>query len=548
MKREISLITQTNMKLKNIIYLCLILLSGQLFSQQLNYPLAKPFSNDMEQVLYSSEVYFHTAVKPWLIPEINKIINMDSLKNIILIKSNYNSNFCNSAWDKIFNENLIIINKQEFKMTIDPVINFELGKDIRINNDLKFVNTRGVLAEGSIGKDFSFSSTFYENQSTFIDYLDSNIRKVTVVPGQGPIKEFKGSGFDYAWASAYISYTPSKYFNFQFGHGKNFIGDGYRSLLLSDNAFNYPYLKISTNVWRFKYINLYGEFQDLKTLHSYDLGYRKKYGTFHYLSFAASKRVNIGIFESVIWKAEDSTGFRGFDINYLNPVIFFRPVEFSLGSPDNALMGLNISTKIGKSYVAYGQLLIDEFKIHEVMSGNGWWGNKQAFQLGVKAFDLFTVNNLFLQSEFNFVRPYTYSSRSSLQNYGHYNQALAHPLGANFWESVNFIKYNYKRFFIELKYSYALYGADTANIDFGQDIFQSYNNYPKEFSNYTGQGLETILTYKDFRISYLVNPSTNLNISLGISDRTETTSLYDKHSTFVYFGIRTSLHNFYYDF
>ena len=540
------------MKLKIIICLNLFLLSGQLFSQQLNYPLANPSRMcgiDLERALYAPNNYFHTAVKPWLVPEISKIINIDSLKNQYCIKSNYHRKFCNAVWNKTFNENLIKLNKEGFQMTIDPVMNFELGKDIQINDgSSKYVNTRGILAEGTIGKDFSFSTTFYENQATFINYLDSNIRSTRVVPGQGMARAFKKNGFDYAWSSAYISYTPSKYFNMQFGHGKNFIGDGYRSLLLSDNAFNYPCLKISTNVWRFKYINLYGEFQDLKSPHSYDLGFRKKYGTFHYLSFAVSKRINIGIFESVIWKAADSTGFRGFDINYLNPVIFYRPVEFSLGSPDNALMGLNISTKIGKSYVAYGQLLLDEFKLHEFTSGKGWWGNKQAFQLGIKAFDLFSVKNLYLQTEYNFVRPYTYSSRSSLQNYGHYNQPLAHPLGANFWESVNFLKYNYKRLFAELKFNYAIYGADIANINFGKDIFQSYETHPKEYENYTGQGLKTTLMYKDFRISYLVNPATNLNISLGISDRTEISSLASKHSTFIYFGIRTSLHNFYYDF
>ncbi len=548
MNREVSLITQASMKLKIIIGLNFIILSGQLFSQQLNYPLANPFFNDLEQTLYSPDVYFHTSVKPWLIPEINKITNIDSLKNQFSIKSSYHHKFCNSVWDKIFNENLIILNKQDFKMTIDPVMNFEFGKDISINNDSKYINTRGVLAEGSIGKDFSFSSTFYENQSTFIHYLDSNIRNTTVVPGQGQIKEFKGSGFDYAWASAYISYTPSKHFNIQFGHGKNFIGDGYRSLLLSDNAFNYPYLKITTNIWRFKYINLYAQFQDLKTPHSYYLGYDKKYGTFHYLSYTINKRLDVSLFEAIIWKAADSTGNRGFDINYLNPVIFYRPVEFSLGSPDNAMLGLNVSYKIRHHNVAYGQLLLDEFQIHEVMSGNGWWGNKQAFQLGLKSFDLFDIKNLYFQTEFNYARPYTYSHFSSLTNYGHYNQPLAHPLGANFQESISFLKYNYKRFFAELKFNYAVYGADSAGTDYGKDIFISYDKHPNEYGNFTGQGIKTTLIYKDFRISYLVNPATNLNISIGVSDRTENSTLSDKHSTFIYFGIRTSLNNFYYDF
>ncbi|MBK9515381.1 MAG: hypothetical protein IPO05_17595 [Flavobacteriales bacterium] len=33
--------------------------------------------------------------------------------------------------------------------------------------------------------------------------------------------------------------------NIQFGHGKHFVGHGYRSMLLSDHAPNAPYLKFS---------------------------------------------------------------------------------------------------------------------------------------------------------------------------------------------------------------------------------------------------------------------------------------------------------------
>ena len=70
----------------------------------------------------------------------------------------------------------------------------------------------------------------------------------------------------------------------------------------------------------------------------------RKYTTTHYLSWAISKRVNLSFFDAIVWSATDSAGnYRGFDAQYLNPIIFMRPVEFSIGSPDNALMGLNLS-------------------------------------------------------------------------------------------------------------------------------------------------------------------------------------------------------------
>ena len=535
--------------MKNLLIIFLfVLVWCKIQSQPLNYTLNNSFNYSVEKNLYTPSSSFHTSVKPMLKYEIHTIINSDSIKNTYYLTPKFSGKFSKWVWRKLFNENLFVIKENGINITIDPVFNFETGKDISKNDDLKYVNTRGFLIEGSLGKDFSFSSTFYENQATFTDYINDAIHTYGIIPGQGGYKPFGKNGYDYAWANGYISYTPSRFFNIQFGHGKNFFGDGYRSLLLSDNTFNYPYLKITTNIWKFKYVNLYAEFQDLRTFHTYELGYRKKYGTFHYLSYAVNKRLQIGLFESVIWQAQDSSGYRGFDINYLNPVIFYRPVEFSLGSPDNALLGLNISYKLGQNYVLYGQLLLDEFKVHEVLSGNGWWGNKQAFQLGAKVFDVAEIKNLFLQTEYNYVRPYTYSHSSSLQNYGHYNQSLAHPVGANFWESVSIIKYSFKRLFAEYKFNYILYGADSANINYGKNIFLSYVNHPKDYDNFVGQGIKTHVIYNDFRISYLINPQTNFNISMGVSYRYQSSDIAENKTTYFYIGLRTSLHNFYYDF
>ena len=56
-------------------------------------------------------------------------------------------------------------------------------------------------------------------------------------------------------------------------------------------------------------------------------------------------------------------GSRGFDVNYLNPIAMLRPIEFSVNSPDNVLVGLTLRYNIlPKSYI-YGQLILDEFSI-----------------------------------------------------------------------------------------------------------------------------------------------------------------------------------------
>ena len=174
--------------------------------------------------------------------------------------------------------------------------------------------------------------------------------------------------------------------------------------------------------------------------------------------------------------------------------------------------------------------------------------NKQGFQLGFKAYDPLGIKNLYVQTEFNWVRPYLYSQREPIKNYGHYNQPIAHPYGANFWESVNFIKYNYKRFFINYQFIYSIYGDDPPGMNYGKDIYLSYNTRVQDYDNYVGQGIETKLLYNNISVSYLINPAYNLNFSMGYINRQLITDANTQSTSYFYVGLRTSLRNLYYDF
>jgi len=500
-----------------------------------------------DRYVYQADHRFHTSVRPFLKAQVDSIVRFDSLYRIPTQKK---------AVDMIFNRSLVQYQKGDFGFTLDPLFNFELGKDPD-QSKKSWINTRGVMVNAQLGKMVSVSTSFYENQVLFNDYRRERVNQFGVVPGQGWPKAYKKTGFDYGLAEAYVSFTPGKHFNFTFGHGKNFIGDGYRSLLLSDHAFNYPFFRITTDFWHIKYVNLWAQFQDLTTGHPYGEAFDKKWGSFHYLDWSVTPWLNLGFFEAIIWQHADSTGIRGFDFNYANPVIFLRPVESSVGSPDNALMGLNGKITLFGDHVFYGQMMIDEFKIREIKADFqhrmnpsdttiqwGWWANKWAFQMGYKTFDLFGFKHLDIQSEFNYVRPYMYSHLITKQNYGHYNASLAHPLGSNFWESVSFVRYNYKRLFFEGRYSYAKHGSDTAGLNFGNDIYAPYTTHAQEYGNYMGQAQEVTLKYTSFMVAYLVNPRTNLNIYVNYTMRKENSL---EQSLFT-FGIRTSLQNFYYDF
>ena len=198
--------------------------------------------------------------------------------------------------DKVFFDHLIHIKsktgKYEFK--VDPLLNIELGKaeyDTTKSQRIS-TNTRGFIASGSIGKNFYFETLFSENQSKFPIYISNFNNQTKIVPGQGRYKVFKITGYDYAFSSGFISYQPIKKLNIQVGHGKQKIGNGYRSLLLSDNAFNYPYIRI-TSEWlkgKLQYTNIYAVLMNLTTggaitPKNTEPLFQKKAVSFQYLSY-----------------------------------------------------------------------------------------------------------------------------------------------------------------------------------------------------------------------------------------------------------------------
>ena len=537
---------QYNISFRSSSLLLMLLLIGSkiLVAQNAFIPLSNPIEGLYEPYINTVGSTVHTSGKPLLLKDVETNTPFDSL-NTSRVKDNKFTRTL--VGRKLFKEHLLRVEEDDIKIFLDPVLEFSGGQD-QENNKNFTTNTRGLWISGSVGKRFSFSTTFYENQSSFPTYLDSVVRKTRVVPGQGRVKNFENNSFDYASASGTISFQLNKHFTFQYGHDKVFFGDGYRSLLLSDNAFNYPFVKIVTDIWKVRYTNVFAEMRDLeKTTINDNEPFRKKYASFHYLDVNLGKRATVGIFEAVVWHS-DSTGARGFDFGYMNPLIFFRPVEFSIGSPDNVLLGINWKYKLSSSVQLYGQIMLDEFLLKEVKAGNGWWANKQGLQGGFKSFNTFGVKNLKLQGEVNYVRPYTYQHREAIGNYGHYRQALAHPLGANFWEAIGFINYTWKNFDISARLSYAEVGYDTSGLNMGQNIYLSYDTHYKEYGNKVGQGDKHQILWADLTIHYLINPATRLSLFAEVSLRDVKNPYETKGTVLVQGGIRTRLFNRYYDF
>ena len=313
-----------------------------------------------------------------------------------------------------------------FLVKLNPVI-FYQGGHSSSNSEYKFFNTRGLELKGNILNKIGFYTYIGENQMKAPDFVQNYISTYHAVPGEGYYKSgFKKTGVDFFDARGYVTFSAAKYVHFTFGQDKIFLGDGIRSLFISDVSNASPFLRINFHYKQFDYENLFLELTKKCNITKGDQYTFTKYAAMHHLSYNATNNLQFGLFESVIFSRN-----HGFELAYLNPIIFYRQVEQSLGSPDNAAIGFDGKWNLMHHVQLYGQFLLDDFNFAEFKINHKWWGEKYALQAGLKYVDVFGIKNLDAQAEINFIRPFVYSHSDSLGNYTNYNQPLAHPMGAN---------------------------------------------------------------------------------------------------------------------
>ncbi|MDW5287331.1 gliding motility protein RemB [Formosa sp. PL04] len=525
------------------------------FKSTLNIPLSHSYYAKFDRNINLVGTNSHTASKPLLYADVDNYYDFEAEQE----KTKKDV----STWlgRKFWNEHLAEVEGENYWFLLDPVFDLQVGKDTEADFNYTYNNTRGIVFQGGFGKHFTFYTSFYESQGRFAQYYNTYAESLNpagsdpaIVPGRGIAKAYNDDAFDYPVAEAYMSYSPAEFLNLQFGQGKNFIGDGYRSLLVSDVSVPTPFLKVNVSFWKLKYTSTWSWFKDVRPEVTVDKTYFTKYMSSHYLSLNVSKRLNIGLFESVIWA---DTNDRGFDVSYLNPIIFLRAVEFQTGQgAGNAILGFTSKYKLNDNMNFYGQFIIDEFSTGHVSAGDQSWKNKFGYQLGYKYYNAFKVDNLMLQAEYNQVRPYTYSHNTIILNYGNYNQPIAHLWGANFREFILIGRYNYKRWFADGKLIFGVRGIDydTAedSYSYGGDIYRDYNDRPYDSGVKIGQGIKTKTVNAEVQAGYLINPATNLKLFTNISYRNfnpdaTTATTYNSSTVWFTVGLRSDLFNWYFD-
>jgi hypothetical protein len=527
------------------------------FESHLNVPFSHSYYAQFDASLNQVGSNNHTASKPFTYKEVSKYYDLKGVNE--KLKKNV------SGWwaRKLWNESTVAIQGEDYWFTVNPIFDLQLGQASQLEASYTYVNTRGINFRGGIGKQLNFTTTIFESQGRFADYYNRYAESIkpaggnpAIIPGIGIAKDFKTDSYDFPLAEANLTFAPSKHIDMQLGYGRNFIGDGYRSLLASDGASPYPYFKLNTNFWKIKYTNTYMWLKDVRPDATLERTYSTKFMANHYLSWNVSNRLNLGFFESVIWT---NTNDRGFDMSFVNPIIFYRAVEFaSSARTGNALLGMTYKYKWSNQINLYGQFVLDEFSLGDVKKRDNSWKNKYGYQLGIKYFDAFKVDNLLLQLEYNHVRPYVYSHSSPITNYGHNNQSIGHQWGGNFKEFIAIARYHKGRYFADAKITKGTRGLDfdTAgdSFNYGGDIYKDYDeNRPFDSNVKVGQGNKTAVFIADLQGGYLVNPATNLRffgsyIYRSFDPSKNTVKTFNESTNWFTLGLRADIFNWYFDY
>lgn len=439
----------------------------------------------------------------------------------------------------VFKKHLLEFKGEDYYLTISPAIDFTYSRDLEDTSGTKlFQNTRGVYIEGDLFHNFSFSTSFFENQSRNSRYESLYFKQHgelypkangyssqnAVIPGAGRTKDFKEGAFDYGYAIGNIVYKATNWLTIIAGNNQQFIGDGYRSLLLSDNSYSSPYYRFIFNInqkWSFNYLrskhlNLIRK-PISSTVESY---YDPKSYAVNYVSYQATPALSISIFEGSQFARGDSLNSKR-----ANP-LFYNPAPVVSGlilSESNvfSVYGLNVGYTFKERTRFYTQLTTNS-----TFKAGG-------FQLGVRLSEPLKVNNLFVQIEGNYVGKTLYQSSNPQLNYSHYNLPLAHTKGQGLLEFILRSNYEWNRIYVDVKAIYYQLD-DYSSIDL---LPITISLYKESFSIFNGS----------LELGYRFNKKYNLNLFGSMIYRT-TTSEYGMNTSLFNVGLRTGIINHYTDF
>ena len=488
-----------------------------LFSQEIPISFIWSERQQSEAMLQKQDSFFHAGIFPLTMNKISSdSLFVQQILGIDYTKKPYFKNLAHHSF--------VQVKDNDFLLHINPILNEQYSN---LDAHKYSQNTRGVIISGQFEHRFRFVSTMIETQAYYQDYIVNYVKKNGVVPGSGRVRGFKDGGYDFSQASGYVQYEASPRLQFMLGHSSQFIGYGYRSVLLSDAPLDYPFFRASYTFKKIQYSATYAVFQSASAFDDRTKVYSRKYSSQHYISYLASKWLEVGLFENTLFNSMSLQNNRPPE-EFYSPIIGSDLLFFGVHQSKNVMLGTQSQLSFSPQLKIYGQFALDDLKNKDTTSAN-----KYAWQCVLKIFEPFKIKNLFLIAEFNYASKAMYITDNEREAFTQHNESIAHPLGNYFTEKIFLLNYTFKRFFVSVKWNDAHYAAGENRL-FLSDSTLAAN--VKELQHVHQYKVET---------GYILHRPSRLQFVLGIQCRNESA----KPSTyFVYAAIRTNIMNFYDDF
>ena len=399
------------------------------------------------------------------------------------------------------------VREDDYALHVEPLAYLSLGRARRTAGPAGgdawvpyWQNTRGARVAGHLGDHLFFEGRLEENQWL----VPFNTRAAGTAPRLPFVRDLDGA-YDYMLSTGIVG-VNTKYIEIRAGRDRNQWGYGASSVALTNYAPTYEQLQIRTQFWRIHYTNLFAQFVDRSAGRQI---LPRKYGAYHRLAIDLPGDVQVELFEMVL-HGPDTTAAQvrsGFELAYLNPIIFYRAVEGDIGSPDNMLLGAGAAWTALPGWRLYGQFILDEFQARSFRKD--WWANKWAYILGTRIADPGGLPNVNLQLEYARLRPYLYSHQSLASAAVHQNDILGHPAGPNAWDVSALLSWQpTDRIGTAVNAAYTRRGRNPDGQNFGADPRLPYTSRPRErdFGTTTLQGVRQDQLLLEARASYELLP------------------------------------------
>jgi hypothetical protein len=325
------------------------------------------------------------------------------------------------------------------------------------------------------------------------------------------------------------------------------LGGGVQTSLFAGSVLPsmYDYLRLTARLGRVSFTHLHASLlagAESLAATGVDAVIPSKYLAAHLISFGPFAGIRGTLGESVVYSR------RPFEIGYLNPLNFFKSQEHYLRDRDNSNMYAALSINPADGFFFEGEFLLDDLKFSEI--GDGFWGNKTAWRVGVRA-TAFPLSWTDFGVNYTRLEPYVFSHFDSANAYTHDGVTLA---GAGLQPNSEMIEARLRivpmpNLTVSASVAFVRHGANvTVTTARGDSVVRNVGGdvgrtlYPKTDSSVVEFLDGRLEKATRMRLEAEYEPIRNLYLRLIASHTQTESSISIPDDTQLWFGIRVGIH------